>query len=265
MLNNSLGDVFINKGAGAVLGYTDTVGAGFAKDHGEEFFEAFIEDGDTVGEAHTQECESSGDPHPACFVMRGYSDLTLPVESQIQNSSFESGGLAPWSSSGDGRVIGQLGSYSPTNGSLMGVISTGLGFTVNSGSISQRACLQSNIENVEFRWNFLSAEFKEWCGTIYQDFFSVQVEVDGKTNTIFSRKVDDLCGQVTSTNLKFDQPDVWATGWKSESVDIKAIVAANKDKSAVIKFSVGDVGDSIYDTVVLLDEIKLKKTWWWPF
>ncbi len=138
-----------------------------------------------------------------------------------------------------------------------GVISTGLGFTVNSGSIEQEVCLPSDAKQLTFDWNFSSAEFVEFCGSIFQDFFKVEIITDTGTHVLFFRKVDDLCPSVFVTSLVFDRADVWSTGWQSQAIDISAIAAANQGKSVKIRFSAGDVGDSIFDTAILIDKIRI--------
>jgi hypothetical protein len=65
--------------------------------------------------------------------------------------------------------------------------------------------------------------------------------------------VDDLCGSVFDVPFSFDQGDASSTGWQRATIDIASIAAANAGKPVKIRFSAGDVGDSIYDTAVLLD------------
>jgi len=47
---------------------------------------------------------------------------------------------------------------------------------------------------------------------------------------------------------------VYHTGWVALSLD----VTAYQGQSTVIRFQCGDVGDSIYDTAILLDIIALE-------
>jgi hypothetical protein len=59
--------------------------------------------------------------------------------------------------------------------------------------------------------------------------------------------------------FSFDRGDAWSVGWRTESIDVSALAAANVGKSVTLRFSAGDVGDSIYDTAVLIDGIRLVK------
>jgi hypothetical protein len=254
--NNSMGNAFLGKGAGTYLGFSEYVDSGFAGQAAIDFFTAFLEDSTkTTGSAFVPGQSDSSSP-PAFFQMKGSATLTQP-SAQLLDGGFEAGNLGAWRASGDGRVLSQLGQFSPTEGAFAGLISTGLGFTVNSGSIEQEVCLPSDAKQLQFDWNFSSAEFVEFCGSIFQDFFKVEIITDSGTHVLFFRKVDDLCSSVSQTSLVFDQPDVWSTGWQSQSIDISAIAVANQGKPVKIRFSAGDVGDSIFDTAILLDKIRI--------
>lgn len=254
--NTSMSNAFLGKGAATYLGFSEYVDSGFAGQAAINFFTNFLGDPTkTTGDVFIPGQSDSSSP-PAFFQMRGSTTLKKP-SADLLDGGFEAGNLGAWKASGDGRVLSQLGEFSPTEGAFAGLISTGLGFTVNSGSIEQDVCLPSDAKQLQFDWNFSSAEFVEFCGSIFQDFFKVEIITDTGTHVLFFRKVDDLCPSVFKTSLVFDQPDVWSTGWQSQSVDISAIAAANQGKSVTIRFSAGDVGDSIFDTAILLDKIRI--------
>ena len=254
--NNSMANAFLGKGAATYLGFSEYVDSGFAGQAAIDFFTSFIEEPTkTTGDSFVSGQSDSSSP-PAFFQMRGSTTLKKP-SAELLDGGFEAGNLGAWKASGDGRVLSQLGEFSPTEGAFAGLISTGLGFTVNSGSIEQEVCLPSDAKQLQFDWNFNSAEFTEFCGSIFQDFFKVEIITDTGTHVLFFRKVDDLCPSVFQTSLVFDQPDVWSTGWQSQTIDISAIAAANQGKSVTIRFSAGDVGDSIFDTAILLDKIRI--------
>lgn len=269
--NNSMANAFLDSGSKTYLGYSEYVAVPFAKAAGTNFFHRFIEDSTitNTGQAFISGQNDGGSP-PAYFELRGSTTLEKPT-ADLENGGFEEGNLGAWKASGDGRVVVQLGQFSPTEGPYMGLISTGLGYTIASGSVEQKVCLPPDAQSLEFYWNFNSEEFREWCGSIYQDYFHVSVTTDTGTQTLFYRKVDDLCGMVFPTSLYFDQSGpgciptggndctVWSTGWQTQSIDISGIAAANQNKPVTIRFSAGDVGDSIFDSAILLDAIKITK------
>jgi hypothetical protein len=251
--NNTMANAFLGSGAKTFLGYSEYVSIPFAGQAGFDFFERFIDNPatPTAGQAFISGQHDNSIP-PAYFELRGSTALEKPT-ADLEDGGFELGNLGAWTASGDGRVVSQLGQFAPAQGSFSGIISTGLGFTVSSGSISESVCLPANAQRLEFNWNFCSAEFVEYCGSVFQDFFKVEIITETGTQTIFFRRVDDLCGSVFLTNLVFDRPDVWSTGWQFQSLDI----SANQGNSVIVRFSAGDVGDSIYDTAILLDGISI--------
>jgi len=263
--NNSMADVFLGKGAGAVYGFTDYVNSGYAKNITTQIYTRLLDNDDTVSDAFTSAVTQFGtndnDADPAYLTLAGNNDLKRH-SGDLANAGFEDGVLTPWQKDGDGRIIGQLGNFTPPEGSFMGIVSTGLGFTTTSGTLSQSFCLQNTpVQNLQFAWNYSSEEFKEYCNSQFQDTFSVQLcEVDPNTeaelscNTLLYQTVDDLCGMVFGVSFGFDQGGVFSTGWLNATLPVPASLAG---KSAKLKFSAGDVGDSIYDTAVLIDDIKV--------
>lgn len=267
--NNTMGDAFTAAGAKTFIGYSEYVNSAFAGIVGVDFFDRYINQPgiDTTGEAFIPGQFDTSTP-PAYFELIGDTDTEL-ADPDLLDGDFESGTTVAWSVAGDGRVITQLGGFSPTSGAFMGIISTGLGFTASSGEISQQICLPGDAETLDFSWNFSSEEFVEWCGSQYQDFFSVTIYTDSGPQNLFYRNVDSLCGSVFATALAFDQSGagcepndnndctVWSTGWLSASLDVSAIAAANEGKAVELVFSAGDVGDSVFDSAILLDNIEV--------
>ena len=141
----------------------------------------------------------------------------------------------------------------------MGIVSTGLGFTTNSGSIRQDLCIPANATTLTFAWNFYSEEFLTFCNSQFQDFFAVKLyELDANgqvinTTTLLNRTIDSLCGSVTPSDVVFDKGDVYNTGWLNSSFSLTAF----QGKHVILEFSAGDVGDSIYDTAILIDDVKV--------
>jgi hypothetical protein len=259
--NTSLISVFLNYNAGAVIGFSDYVKTSYAQNTLKTVLQDLYMDKRVLEasvDAVTMFGPSDADSDPAFFSLYGAADLKLSGPN-LENGGFEDGTLSGWSPLGDGRVIRQLGSTLPTAGSFMGIISTGLGFTVTDGSIRQDFCLPANATTLNFDWNFFSEEFLEFCGSEFQDFFNVTLyELDSNgipvnSHLLFHRQIDDLCCCVTKSDVGFDQGDVYNTGWLTSHLD----VSAYKGEHVIIEFSAGDIGDSIYDTAILLDQISI--------
>jgi hypothetical protein len=86
-------------------------------------------------------------------------------------------------------------------------------------------------------------------------------DVDGaitksKCKTLFVKTIDDLCDSVSKVSIKFDQEegDVFDTGWQQQDIDISSYAG----KNISLQFYSTDVGDSIYDSAILIDNIRFK-------
>jgi len=182
------------------------------------------------------------------------------------NGDFEEGNILGWTKEGDGRVINRLGTLTASQGSFMGIISTGLGFTTSSGSISQCFTVADNQSQLSMRWNFLSEEFLEFIHSQFQDYFKVIIrKSDGTEVTLLSKNIDQIAvqfgadtnqvGQLVSVSpgIVFDRGGVYMTNWLTSTFD----VTPYRGQTIVVVLICGDVGDSIYDTAILIDEMKV--------
>jgi hypothetical protein len=164
-------------------------------------------------------------------------------------------------------------------GKYMGIISTGLGFTVQNGSLEQPFCIPAAKDKLCYYWKFYSEEFTEWCGSSYMDRFTSTLQADTGKITMTDVWIDQLCpydcggksacdpgspqckcGQqwktLSNADVIFDQGGVWMTPWQKTCVDITPL--AGSGKKATLKFFATDTGDSIYDTVVLVDQVTVE-------
>jgi hypothetical protein len=263
--NDIMAAVFLSKGGGAFFGFSDYVYATYAFNTERTSFEKIINEGKNAGEAFDAAVAAHGandGGEPAAIVFYGEKKTKIGKEN-VKNSSFENpngaGSLNGWITSGDGRAIKVLGADTPTDGGTMALISTGLGFTTQTGSIYQIFCLPENTKNLIFDWNFYSEEFKEYCGTEFDDTFQVSIiDIDTDVETVvFLTSVNILCGNpgvLIKSPVEFDQGDTWYTGWQlNQTADISAL----KGKRVILKFFATDLGDSIYDTAILIDNIRI--------
>ncbi|MEQ1747981.1 MAG: hypothetical protein ABL974_01055 [Prosthecobacter sp.] len=259
--NGSLMSVFLSKGAGTVIGYTDYVATSYTRNTLQEVVDRMYED-KTALEAMQSAVGKYGsddaDADPAALVYVGATDLRFP-NSTLTNGGFEDGIIEPWERTGDGRIITGLGIERPKEGKFMGIISTGLGFTTASGSIQQRLCVPDAGGVLSFRWSMYSEEWLEYVGSQFQDAFSVSVAIVdpvsgavGAFSPLFTKTVDGLAGQVIPADVGFDRGGVYKTTWRIDMLNFNTYAG----KTIVLKFGCTDVGDSIYDSAVLLDEIQ---------
>jgi len=163
---------------------------------------------------------------------------------------------------GDGAVAtGAIGCLSATDGSNYALITSGTELVSSDSAVGGTSSLallgpiNSNISSVSFNYNFLSAEFQEYVGSQFDDSFvativgpnGAYVEV---VNTV------NLIGTNNTQCLDFpgfpDNGDSYAgeTGWLSETLNFSQV-----GSPAYVIFTVTDVGDSAFSSIVALDEV----------
>ena len=265
LYNGSLAASFFSGGARTVTGFSNSVSSQFASQMGSQFFARMIEQKMKAGEAYGVGAEDPGNKG-SFFRLFGARNLDAS-QSVILNPSFETGDLTAWDKDGDGRVIAKLGPAGPVSGKFMSIISTGLGFTEQTGSIEQTFCIPQDVTQFSFFWKYYSEEFHEWCGSQYQDTFKADlVAPNGKEYHVVDLSVDDLCcpsdcfdcGAYWSGSCgltpadEFDQGDNHKTDWKMSSFNVSSLAGG----PVTLRFFCTDKGDSIYDTAVLVDHVK---------
>jgi len=248
LMTDNLANAFISKGAKTYVGFKGDVSATACKVKADEFFS------NLAGPYLKTTGESFMNYGMEDYQMRGSSAMHFSLG--LINGDFEYGNLNGWTTDGDGRVITQLGYLLPTQGTFMGIISTGLGYTESYGQLSQTFQV-TNQETLSLNWNFISEEFMEWVGSIYQDFLRISI-IDGENvDVLFYMNVDAFAATYdlisVSPEIVFDQGGAYMTGWMNSTFDISQY----KGKTVTLLIESGDVGDSYYDSATLLDEIRI--------
>ena len=268
LFSGSMAAELFAAGAAAVVGYDGNVTNEFASKWGKTFIQNVIGQKKLSGVAHVQ-IEDAG--HPGSFFRLVGAQNLDAYFSDLLNPSWEAGNVTGWIKSGDGRVIAKLGSTVPVGGKFMGILSTGLGYTSQTGELRQRFCVQPARKTLSFWWKFYSEEFKEFCGSQYQDAFRAELVAAAGKKTIINVKVDDLCNKgcegkggstcggqykgLTKADVSFDQGDVYMTPWVKAEVDVGPF-AGNGNVN--LRLFTTDVGDSVYDTAILVDKIDIQ-------
>ncbi len=164
-------------------------------------------------------------------------------------------GLVGWDVTSDANVVQSLGKTIAPSGSGMLRLSTGLA-TNTSSSARTALCVPAGATKIRFKWRFFSEELMEYCASQFQDTFTMSLQFAAVPKTVFAVKVDDICNNVlynkglTPADVKFDQGGVYMTTWLETTVAVPDLATAT-----AMTLAVSDVGDSIYDTVVLIDDI----------
>jgi len=257
--NNIWPLALLGNGAGYVAGFDGSVSVDFANEASLAFWSNILESGMRSGPAHAASPQTDPGHRHAAFTAAGNEELAYGTE--LQNGDFELGTLAAWDVAGDGRVISRLGTQTPIDGNAMGIVSTGLGYTLNMGEINQVVCVPAAATTLTLHYNFFSEEFLEWCGSGFQDYFEVRViEAGGGETVLFYVEIDDMCDDVTPAGIQFDQgplgedAGVYLTGWRESNLNI----ATWAGQTVTLRFKAGDIGDSIYDSAILIDAIGIE-------
>ena len=192
LYNGTLASELFGLGATTVGGYTDYVTTAFAHEKAQLWFNGMLDSKDTTGMSMVLPVSDPVNP-VGQFRFFGGNNLEI-TDADIINPDFESGEATGWTVEGDGRVIGQLGLSLPVGGKFMGVLSTGLGYTQQTGEMKQTFCIPEGKNQLSFYWKFFSEEFVEYCGDIFQDTFEATLEVaQGGQLKLVSVAIDDLC------------------------------------------------------------------------
>lgn len=266
LYNNSMAQVLLNRGAGAVLGYDGYVISRYAQEIGASILQGMLSQNLTLQQAIDQaknlygssDKSYSTEAEPSHLRFAGNPDLRLS-QGQLQNTSFEVGQLSAWKTQGDGRLLMQLGDTKASHDDFFGIVSTGLGYTLNTGSLSQTFCVAENSRTLTFSWNFFSEEFIEFCDTQFDDAFTLNAcELDtDDCHTLFTQDINSLCQnptQLIPETITFDQDNVYSTGWQHTQIDISHFAG----QAINIEFNSSDRGDSLFDSAILIDNILIQ-------
>jgi hypothetical protein len=113
-----------------------------------------------------------------------------------------------------------------------------------------------NAKHISYKYNFLSEEPPEWLNTKYNDQFEIYViNQKGEKFILETGDIDHSEWHALEGDT-FQGGDKTAsqTGWKTMTHEI---AEESRGEGIRLIFHVWDVGDSLYDSALLLDEIKI--------
>jgi len=163
--------------------------------------------------------------------------------------------------SGDGAILSSpAGSISPTEGSKMAAITSGAMIVSESYSLNYTTSLlitgaitvPAGATTLIFDYDFFSEEFDDWVGSEFDDTFVVSVSGSSGLYAELVTSVN-IVGAEASVPVDLSSLGIYDgdhTGWISKSIPVSAL-----GSPISISFSVSDVGDTAYDTIVFIDNI----------
>lgn len=186
----------------------------------------------------------------------------------FENESFSYASVKPsfWDCLGDVRTLAKLGYVSPCGNwsKRMAIITTGIGSQKNTsfgdgteGSmLSQTFKVPEGKSRITFNYNFISEEPMEYVGSQYDDSFVVQASCG---NGIFYNNTYESINTsswkaVKGINFVGGDDTAFQTGWKTGELDVSAYVG----KIITLSFIVYDVGDQVYDSACIIDNVMVQ-------
>lgn len=178
------------------------------------------------------------------------------------NSGFESGTNGV-TFVGDGNVlIGAQGCVSPFGGTSFAAITSGAQLISmdsaigNASSIMILGPISSSVSSISFKYNFLSAEFQEFVGSQYDDSFVAVVAGSNGAYSEFITSVNTIGTAGNTACAAFpgmaDAGDTYfgTTGWLNKQISFPSM-----GNNTYIIFIVTDVSDTIYSSIVCIDDV----------
>jgi hypothetical protein len=252
--NNSMANAFLGKGAETYFGYSNYVLVDFAFTHGLKIFDEMINEEKNTGEVTGVGDVSNDPPYNARFDRIGATNLAFDLG--LKNGDFETGNTVGWTGSGDTRVINALGPLQPLSGKYMAIVSTGLGSVNDSqSSLTQKFRVPTWAKTITFKYNVVSEEPMEYVGTAYDDQATVEIIGDTGTSSLAFESVNSSSWlPISGIDFAGGDSTVFQTGWKTITAD----VTAYQGKLVTLSIRCWDSGDSIYDTAIVIDAIKVQ-------
>ncbi|SCY41043.1 Ig-like domain-containing protein [Flavobacterium caeni] len=195
-------------------------------------------------------------------VSYNYTTSALQPASFDTNGGFENGADGV-NFIGDGNIMtSPQGCMAPFEGSNFGAISTGDHLISADDAIGGASSVMivgpiaEPVSSITFNYNFLSAEFQEYVGSVYDDSFVVIVYGDdgAYTEMVNSVNLIGLDGNTQCTGFPgmADAGDEYygATGWLNKTMSFPSVGA-----NAHVIFIATDVTDQIFSTIVGVDDV----------
>lgn len=201
-----------------------------------------------------QRLEKTAKPLPAAL-QQGAG--RLDAFNAVFNGNFEIGDMSGWNTIGTASSVTSLGPLVVQDGARMAFISTGPAATNLSTRFSQSFVVQDDVSSipVQFTYNFVTEEYPEWVGTMYNDCTAIELKApDGSVHTLATESVNaSSFVPVGGITLPGGDDTVGMTGWKTLAIDIPVTEGPGE-----YQIFITDKGDDIYDSVLLLDDIRFK-------
>jgi hypothetical protein len=184
------------------------------------------------------------------------------------NLGFEQGSEG-WSFSGDAGIISGFGELLPFAGEAMAALTTGPALVSENNSLTSTTSsitsgqidVPNGTQYLVIPYDLISAEFREYIGSEYDDTLAISVSgpLGSKTELINSVNLADQASliEITLPQVIVDKDDTlsdtYHTGQLTYSIDISSF-----GTPITFSFTVSDVGDANFSSIVLIDSIEFQ-------
>ncbi len=195
-----------------------------------------------------------------------YGNSSTTIHSTLRNGYFDdsfglmSNNLIAWKTYGDARSIYKLSGLKAQSFPKMAIISSGFG-SMNDETTSciyQTVLVPEGVQTIEFMYDIISEEPMEYVGTMFNDIFTVDLlSTDGTIldNLAYESINTSTWYAVDGIDFPYGDDTTFHTRWKTISSNA---IEKYTGQLVVIRFTVHDAGDSIYDTAAIIDSISIK-------
>lgn len=175
----------------------------------------------------------------------------------VFNGGFELQTLNPWAFSGTVGPIQDLGEITPREGKLMCMLTTGPAGDQVAASMQQSFTIQPGVTDpvtVSMQFAFVTEEFPEFVGTQFDDNVRiVLVSSGGQEFLLGSASVNGSAFQLLpGVDFPGGDSTVGWTGWQAGQATIP------NAGGQTFRIEVRDAGDDVFDSVVLIDDIRFQ-------
>lgn len=270
-VNNAFANAFLSASAEAVVSFHNSVMADYSRELMKEYVEGLVQ-GKTAQQAidaakaiHGNDDYFSGREFygPTAYPIFSGDGSAILITEGLVNGDFEEANTAVgWRQLGDNRILMQLGNLIPTSNQRMAIITTGIGsaeedyMSGTEGSVlSQVFKIPAGATRLKFTYNVVSEEPMEYVGSSFDDTFQAHLTYSDGTAQLATETINESTWYpIYNINFEGGDDTTYETGWKVVEVDVSGIAG----QVVNLEFVVFDMGDSIYDTAVLIDNVQVQ-------
>jgi hypothetical protein len=173
----------------------------------------------------------------------------VAVADGLPNGCLDEDDLSQYTVLGNTEIVGTLEPLLPLQGAGMVLMSSGAGASEDKTSgLDITFTVPADAAMLSFSYRFLTNEYPEYVGSQYNDLFNVLAYTSYGANLIVEERVNDA--EMSDSETIYDG----ATAWKNVTLDVADF--AGTGAALTFSFVVSDVADTIYDTAVLLDDLR---------